>query len=95
MTIEWLRTVPYSASELCVTDAPALQEAKDFLREHLAEGPISVKETKAEASMIDISDRTLRRAREALGIRAIRLPLGGSYVWELPEDSETTIDQSK
>ena len=66
-------------------DGSALDEAKDFLRGFLADGPKPSREIKKEARDLMISERTLRRAKEALGIKVSKLGYQGKFVWKLPE----------
>ncbi len=66
----------------------ALDEARDFLRDLLREGPHPVKTVNAAARDAGVGDRTLRRARETLGVRAVKQGFGreGHWVWKLPDD---------
>lgn len=70
-------------------EAPARGEAEVFLREVLAGGAAPAKQVQAEARDAGISTMTLRRAREALGVRAYRVGVegrrgGGAWWWSLP-----------
>src|SRR5262249_3088745 len=74
--VVWDGTTDKTADEVATTQseeraAPKLTKAKVFLREALAFGPKPVAEVEAEARDGDIALITLRRAREALGIRAV------------------------
>jgi putative DNA primase/helicase len=70
---------------------PALDEAKDWLREALADGPQPSKELFAEAKDCGISKVTLKRAKSELGIRAEKGGFDGGWMWSLDEDRETVI----
>lgn len=66
-----------------------LEEAAYFLRRTLQDGPLPTKEVKREARKAGISDATLRRAKDRLGIQAEHI--GGRFgdgeqrwVWVLP-----------
>src|SRR5262249_12561444 len=48
---------------------PALKEAKDFLREMLADGPVSQPDLQKAAEAAAISWRTVRRAQDELKIK--------------------------
>lgn len=65
-----------------------INEAIDFLRSALSEGPRDNKEVKKEAKQAGISEATLRRATQRLGIKPRKLGGPGSeaqkWVWELP-----------
>ncbi len=65
---------------------PEKKEATDLLRECLADGPRRSKEVEEEAREAwGISVRTLKRARQKLGVRAIK---DGKEWWmEMPEDA--------
>jgi hypothetical protein len=66
-------------------EAPAREEGAAFLRELLAKGPVPAKQVRAEAREAGIAERTLDRARQAIGARTRRdgFGPGGRYVWEL------------
>lgn len=64
-----------------------LEEAEEFLREALAGGPRSSREVKAAAENAAISPKTLRRARERLGVADQREPTGHT-TWQLPPAHE-------
>jgi len=48
------------------------EEAKDFLRQMLAEGPVDVDAVNTQAKALGITERTLKRARHDLGLRRPR-----------------------
>jgi AAA domain-containing protein len=70
-------------------DAPARHEAQAILAEILAEGPLPARTVKALAGEAGVSERTLARAREALGVTTQRegFGKGARYVWALPDPS--------
>ncbi len=59
-------------------------EAKDFLREMLSGGPVASEQIKNEARRAGISDATLRRAKNDLGIKASHPSISSPWQWELP-----------
>lgn len=65
---------------------PVRAEAEKVLREILADGPVPARKVKALARDAGVSDRTLDRAREAIGAVTRREGFGpgASYLWELP-----------
>lgn len=73
-----------AASTAPTADAPAggRAEAEEFLREALASGPVEVRTLNAEAQVLGIADRTLKRARAALGVEASKAADG--WVVSLP-----------
>lgn len=98
--VEWEGKSNHTATTL-VTQAytndgerGAVDEAVSFLKEALANGLRLAKEVQKEARDAGIADRTLRRAREVLGItmesgwvRKARTQ-DGQYVWEMPHKDE-------
>jgi hypothetical protein len=64
----------------------SLEEAKDWLREQLADGSIPAADVKAAADRDGIKSRTLDRAKSALDVMASREGFGteGRWVWTLP-----------
>lgn len=62
-------------------------EAIDFLTDALRNGPVSAKDMKKEAADAGISSKSLRSAREALGIKPEKTGFGGEggWVWNLPK----------
>jgi putative DNA primase/helicase len=59
-------------------------EAMDFLRAHLATGPSKAKEVQKEAREAGISEKTLRTARERLGIKPTKSGFSSGWFWEMP-----------
>lgn len=62
----------------------ALDDAKGFLLAMLADGPVSAKRIKREADEAGHSDRTIRRAKTALGVEARKETMKGPWTWVLP-----------
>lgn len=64
----------------------ALDEAKQFLKDKLANGPVPASEVQQAAKEADVSDATLRRAGDALKIKSKREGFGakGRFRWSLP-----------
>lgn len=90
--------VTKSADDVYVEDdgtKSAKDEAIEFLRDALANGPRPVAEVKAEAKEADIAPKTLRRARERIGIRATRERFDGAWTWGLPSPSSPPLSQGQ
>jgi putative DNA primase/helicase len=70
------------------TERSPREDAKEFLRSFLSEGPAAAKEVQAAARKEGISPRTLRRAKAELHIRTPRLGFGkdSAVQWELSEN---------
>lgn len=65
-------------------------EAADWLRQTLAEGPMLSKEVQEQAKEGEgIAKRTLDRAKKAAGVVAYRPENPGPWYWRLPDDGQT------
>jgi hypothetical protein len=64
----------------------ALEQAREFLREVLKDGPVPVDDIRAEAKKAGVSEMTLRRAKDKERIKARRVPREGipsnKWPWE-------------
>ena len=65
----------------------ALAEARDLLRTVLADGPRPATVVLAEARAAGLSERTLRRARQALGVILRKDGFQGAWCWQLPSSA--------
>ena len=79
-------------ASLGTAERDGVSEAEDFLREVLAAGPLDATKVKREAKAVDISERTLMRAKSSLGIsmpdyvkRVGGVAGEGHWTWELPK----------
>ncbi|MBK9040592.1 MAG: hypothetical protein IPL83_15760 [Bdellovibrionales bacterium] len=75
-----------------------LEKAKDFLLKAVASGPAETKDLKQQAAVLGISERTLERAKAALGLRARRVGTkgkigSGHYEWYLNEADTTSSEE--
>jgi hypothetical protein len=59
-----------AANNAALKGGSALEDAKEFLRELLADGPVNAKEGDRAAKANGIAERTLYRARKDLGVTA-------------------------
>jgi len=69
--------------------ANKLDEAKDWLRYHLQNGPVPASDILDAAEEQDISERTLNRAKTALHIITERSGFQGALYWRLPKKTNT------
>lgn len=89
--VVWDGTSTHSASALLAmpsTDEErhAIDDAKDFLLTVLADGPVASSQVLAEARGAGMSEKTLRRAKDALGVVPKKTSMSGGWVWSLSED---------
>jgi putative DNA primase/helicase len=68
--------------------APARNEAMDFLRDVLAAGPVPSEKIRDEVNKAGLAWRTVRRAKEGLGVRVRKTGIDGGWVWTLPGDGQ-------
>lgn len=66
----------------------ALEEAKDFLLDLLAGGPVPAKEGKRAALDAGIAGKTLERAKKDLGAGSRKSAMDGGWEWNLSEDRQ-------
>jgi hypothetical protein len=76
-------------------DPEALDAAKEFLVEMLAQGPVPAGRAEAEAKQARVSGRTLRRAKAALGVRSIKDRYTGMWMWRLPDPPRRADEQQQ
>ena len=98
--VEWdSQPVTTTADEaLAATSAPgaaergsARDEATDFLRQLLKDGPVAASAVWEAADANGIAARTLKRAKSELGVKAQHRPdLDGGWEWVLPEGGQKT-----
>lgn len=60
-------------------------EAIDFLTDLLSGGPVSAKDVMKDAASAGVSAKSLRSAREALGIKPEKPGFEGGWIWALPK----------
>ena len=95
VTVEWLGTSSLDADSL-VDERPsseeqsALDDAKDFLRQVLADGPVLVKEIQKQAKDAGVSMSTVRRAKRGMSVLSQKRGMDGGWEWALPSPTITT-----
>ncbi|MFH0809360.1 MAG: AAA family ATPase, partial [Pseudomonadota bacterium] len=62
----------------------AVTEAKEFLETLLTDGPVSAKQVERVAGEAGIAERTLKRAKKALGVVVAKAGYQGAWEWEMP-----------
>jgi len=94
--VEWGKAIEGEARDILAqaewteadsTGSGALGEAMRFILDILNGEPVSANNVKEEAEAVGISEKTLRRAREALKVNVSRdgFGKGGKSVWSLPK----------
>ena len=70
-----------------------LEEAKAFLRQHLAAHPVPARTLIKDAKTVGIASRTLHRAKDALGVQVQRQGWGqgGQWLWAVPTEQEPAV----
>lgn len=86
--VEWRGETHHAADALLSAptdpeERSALEEATDFLREELGDGPVWNVEVKKGARGAGFSEATLKRAKTTLGVRSTKEG-DGSWFWSLP-----------
>ena len=87
VTVQALLAPPQRGDE----EASAFDEAKAFLREVLASGPMEEKTVRKDAKDARISEKTLKRAKAELEVKSFRVGQSGKrgagrWYWRLPGD---------
>lgn len=88
--LEWLGETDCGADQLLSQweqERPsASKRAEEFLRDCLSAGPVPAEEVKKRARDVGVAERTLERAKGALGVRVERRGFGrgGLWYWSLP-----------
>lgn len=87
LAVTWLGETQLSARSLLAQpetqeETNACSNAKSFLLGALSDGPIDSKEIKREARDAGHSEKTLSRAKNLLGIRALKVGFGEGQHWE-------------
>jgi hypothetical protein len=88
--IEWDGPSPLSADELLdgfdgETGTSALIEAQSFLEDQLGPGAKPGGEVLRTSRVAGFSEKTIRRAKGALGVKSKKMGQAGPWVWQLPE----------
>lgn len=99
--LRWGAAVEGSARELLAdadTDTEAggaLQDAADWLRDLLADGPVDSNEVKHAADANGIAWSTLRGAKKRIGAKSEKHGLRGGWSWFLPEDAHEDAEDAQ
>jgi hypothetical protein len=90
-TLSWVGPSPWTADQLLAAGTPGptpgpRERACDFLADLLEEGPRTSRDIWASAQQAGVAERTLQRAKQALGVRSVRVWADGQRLsyWLLP-----------
>ena len=75
------------------SDRSEIEDAKDFLRELLANGPVEAKDVREEVDGFGHAWRTVERAKKEMGVLSRREGFGkqSKCWWELPPSSQMSL----
>lgn len=86
--VDWGGTLEGSARELMAVEQPddsgAVENASSFLQDILREGPISTKDISEAAKAHGHAWSTVKRAKDALGIKATKAGFKSGWAWQMP-----------
>lgn len=88
--VQWgeMSSAAYSEDELDEEES-ALTTAREFLRQALAQGPRAMRELEEEMQFFGFSMKTLRRAKDADGVKTRKE--GSCWVWFMPDTEEKKL----
>jgi putative DNA primase/helicase len=82
----------FTGSDLLVSDrrerGSKLADAIAYLHGALADGPRPVPEVKTEANEFGITEQTLIRAKQKLGVDSVKLDFGRGWAWRSPAKAD-------
>jgi putative DNA primase/helicase len=86
--VDWGGTLEGSARELMAVEQPddsgAVENASSFLQDILRDGPISTKDISEAAKAHGHAWSTVKRAKDALGIKATKAGFKSGWAWQMP-----------
>jgi putative DNA primase/helicase len=90
--VEWMGATDHDANSLAAGnlnphEKTELEAAKEFLREELKDGRMWAKRVYSDARDAGISERTVRRAKDALRVKSEKIGTEG-WAWSLPSEDD-------
>jgi len=64
------------------------EDAADWLRDVLSDGPVATTELQKQAKMAGHAWRTVRRAKDRIGAVSVKQSYSGKWVWQFPQDGQ-------
>ena len=86
--VAWGKATGLDADDILNPDTSEVGKAKDWLALQLRDMPIPALTIKADAKEAGISEKTLYRAKDALGVKSLKDGFGGSWRWHPVEDGQ-------
>jgi hypothetical protein len=88
--IEWMGVTDHDANSLAAGsvsphEKTELEAAKEFLCDELKDGPVWAKQVYNDARDAGVTERTLRRAKDALRVKSEKIGTEG-WSWSLPSE---------
>ena len=85
--IEWGQMLEGTARELMAVEQPdnegEREDAEAFLMDTLKDGPVATRDIRAAATAHGHGWRTVNRAKQDLGIKAVKLGMKDGWAWQL------------
>lgn len=90
--VEWMGPTDHDANSLAANSSSPheksqLDDAKEFLRDELQDGPVWAKQVYKDAKDAGVAEITLRRAKTALHVKSERVGTEG-WAWRLPDEGD-------
>lgn len=99
--VEWMGATNYTPDELLQGSTSRgrpgekQREAREFLRDELADGPVPTNDVQEKADEEGIATKTLERAKAALGVDSVKTSFDGPWRWTLPKEApDSAADNS-
>src|SRR4029077_4348097 len=88
-TVEWGQMLEGTARELMAVEQPdnegEREDAEAFLLDTLKDGPVATRDIRAAATAHGHGWRTVNRAKQDLGVKAVKLGMKDGWAWQLPD----------
>jgi putative DNA primase/helicase len=96
-TVEWGQMLEGTARELMAVEQPdnegEREDAEAFLLDTLRDGPAPTRDIRAAATAHGHGWRTVNRAKQDLGVKAVKLGMKDGWAWQLPESPKNANEE--
>jgi hypothetical protein len=86
--VAWGKATGLDANDILNPDTTEVGKAKDWLASKLRDTALPATTVKADAKKEGISEKTLHRAKDALGVKSKKDGLGATWRWHLIQDGQ-------